>query len=330
MNVAIIGAGVAGLTLAKQLSRSGVDVRVFEKARALGGRITTKHLDWGQVDIGAQYFTARDQRFQSQVKLWLDEGVVSQWEFTPYRKTNSTLVASPDATPRYVGTPGMSCIGESLAKDLDIQLSTRIDHVYSSVEGWKLVCANGSEIKNHFDWVVVSAPAEQVPLLIKNSPLDIPIHQTVHQPCWALALATRGDVDNQIQGFFGDDIVSWVSRLSSRPNQIISNEFDDCWMLHFSSEWSNNNGRDTLVDIERLGFNWLIESLDNYAIEPLSLLHSYTHYWRYAKVIDTRVSQSYIINEENQIAVIGDWLNGGRVEGAYLSGLELSEHLIGH
>ena len=58
MKVAIIGAGIAGLTAARELVERGAQVKVFEKARGLGGRLSTKRLVWGKLDIGAQYFTA--------------------------------------------------------------------------------------------------------------------------------------------------------------------------------------------------------------------------------------------------------------------------------
>ena len=61
--VAVIGAGVAGLTCARELARSGVDVGVFEKARGGGGRAATRRTGDYHFDHGAQYFTARDARF---------------------------------------------------------------------------------------------------------------------------------------------------------------------------------------------------------------------------------------------------------------------------
>ena len=70
MKIAIVGAGISGVCAANLLAQEGFKVDVFEKSRGLGGRLTTKRLDWAHIDIGAQYFTARDPRFIKQVEAW--------------------------------------------------------------------------------------------------------------------------------------------------------------------------------------------------------------------------------------------------------------------
>ncbi len=60
--IAIIGAGLTGLTLANRLNQHA-EVTVFEKARGVGGRMTTRHADPFSFDHGAQFFTVRNKRF---------------------------------------------------------------------------------------------------------------------------------------------------------------------------------------------------------------------------------------------------------------------------
>lgn len=50
--VIVIGAGVAGLTAATLLARAGKTVRVFEKARAVGGRAVTQQRDGFHFNLG--------------------------------------------------------------------------------------------------------------------------------------------------------------------------------------------------------------------------------------------------------------------------------------
>ena len=66
--VAIIGAGIAGLVCAQMLSSVGIQVVVFDKARAPGGRITTRRRDDFEWDMGAQMFTAENDLFVEQVR----------------------------------------------------------------------------------------------------------------------------------------------------------------------------------------------------------------------------------------------------------------------
>ncbi len=42
--VAVIGAGMTGITCARALADAGFDVTVFEKSRGLGGRMATRRV----------------------------------------------------------------------------------------------------------------------------------------------------------------------------------------------------------------------------------------------------------------------------------------------
>jgi len=67
--VAIVGAGMAGLACAAQLRAAGVPVSVFDKGRRPGGRISTCGVDDRlSFDHGCQYFYANDPIFDRQVR----------------------------------------------------------------------------------------------------------------------------------------------------------------------------------------------------------------------------------------------------------------------
>ena len=73
--VAIIGAGIAGLSCATQLARHGCAVSVFDKSRGPAGRMSTRRGEGWQCDHGAQYFTARSPEFRAEVARWQAAGV---------------------------------------------------------------------------------------------------------------------------------------------------------------------------------------------------------------------------------------------------------------
>jgi monoamine oxidase len=56
--IAIIGAGIAGLAAANFLHKAAHVIHLFDKSRGSGGRMSSKRSDVGQLDLGAQYFTA--------------------------------------------------------------------------------------------------------------------------------------------------------------------------------------------------------------------------------------------------------------------------------
>ncbi len=55
MKVAVIGAGIAGLTCAFELHKAGVDVEVFERDATVGGRMNTRTKDGLAFDVGANF-----------------------------------------------------------------------------------------------------------------------------------------------------------------------------------------------------------------------------------------------------------------------------------
>jgi len=318
MKIAVIGAGMSGLSAASALSDAGAQVDVFEKSRGLGGRLAVKRLDWGNVDVGAQYFTARDHGFQQQVAKWSSNGHCTRWRFTPSVLKNGVLEASPDDIERYVGVPGMNSIVHALAAQLRVHRGTRITRLQRRNHAWLLESDTG-EIFGGYDKLVVSLPADQSRVLLYDaSEIADKIPTDIHQPCWALALATQGEVAKDIQGIFGDDIVSWVSRHSAKPGREYGSDNEDIWVLHFSPEWSCQH--EQVEGIAQIGLQWLQNALVNATQTELRLKHSHQHFWRYARVAnDGREQVGEIVDVSQGLAVVGDWCCGGRVEGAFLS-----------
>ena len=77
-SVAVIGGGIAGLICARILMDHRLAVTVVDEGREPGGRLSTRQGDGYQFDAGAQYFTARDTRFQREVDAWLAQGLAAE------------------------------------------------------------------------------------------------------------------------------------------------------------------------------------------------------------------------------------------------------------
>lgn len=103
--IAIIGTGIAGLSAAQALTEAGHTVQLFDKSRGSGGRMSSKRSDAGSLDLGAQYFTARDRRFVTEVQRWQSQGWVAEWAPQLYSYQGGQLNMSPDEQTRWVGAP---------------------------------------------------------------------------------------------------------------------------------------------------------------------------------------------------------------------------------
>jgi renalase len=156
--VAVVGAGIAGLTCARTLTDHGFAVTVFDKGRGPGGRTATRRVNPDLAfDHGAQYFTARDPNFVRSVGVWLERGVVAEWGGRIV-KLQGGAAADTTPQPRYVGVPGMSAVAAHLAAGLAVQWETLTARSSVSPAGWQLVDESGGGY-GPFDFLVVALPA---------------------------------------------------------------------------------------------------------------------------------------------------------------------------
>ena len=81
IDIVIVGAGLTGIMAARTLTDKGYEVLLIDKGKSVGGRMATRRIGGGKVDHGAQFFTVRTERFQSEVDQWLSQGFIK-----PFRK----------------------------------------------------------------------------------------------------------------------------------------------------------------------------------------------------------------------------------------------------
>lgn len=309
MQIAIIGAGMAGLTCAGRLVSNGHSVRLFDKGRGPGGRMSSRRAEVDgetvHFDHGAQYFTARDERLARQVESWEADGIVARWP--------------ADKGDAWVGVPTMNAPIRAMAAAADVAFGTRIESIRAVGTGWKLV---GPEAPREiFDAVISAVPAEQVPgLLADNAPQMAALAaQTVSDPCWTVmaVFAERPPLPDTLRDA---GPIGWAARNASKPGRGDA----ECWVVQGSPEWS----REYLEEEPAAVTTLLLDHLQHHAGGALpDLRHAAAHRWRYAKCGDA--GQGALWDAETRIGVCGDWLHGPRVEDAFLSGWELAQKVIG-
>ena len=210
--IAIIGTGIAGLSAAHALRSAGQTVQLFDKGHGSGGRMASKRSEAGTLDLGAQYFTARDRRFLDALQHWREEGWVDEWKPALYQYRDGQLSPSPDEQPRWVGIPRMSAITRALLTDLQVVFSCRITEVFRGKQHWHLQDAEG---QNHgpFNQVLIAIPAPQAtPLLASVPKLAATAASVVMEPTWAVALGFREVLDTPVQGcFVHGSPIAWLA-----------------------------------------------------------------------------------------------------------------------
>lgn len=141
--------------------------------------------------------------------------------------------------------------------------------------------------------------------------------RTRMQACWALMLRYADPLSLPFDGLFcNDPRASWLCRNNSKPGR----STDECWVVHAAPAWSEAHlGADP---------GWIAEQLEAVlrAHGAPPAIGRELHRWRHASC-EGRAPRDAYWDPDTCIGVCGDWLAGGRVEGAWLSARVLAERI---
>lgn len=164
--VAIIGAGVAGLATAYGLRTLPVDVTVFEKSRGFGGRAATRGRHGCRYDHGANYITSRSERADRLLTAHLPTKDLVEigrpiWQFNQ-NGTLSRVETGVEDQPKWTYRQGISRLGKLLARysRAEVQTETKIKCLSYDHAQWSLL-TTGETSHGPFDAVVFTPPAPQ-------------------------------------------------------------------------------------------------------------------------------------------------------------------------
>lgn len=320
--IAVIGAGLSGLVAARELHGCAA-VTVFEKSRGFGGRMATRYRDDFEFDHGAQFFTARSPVFQDFLQPLIAKGVVVSWHarFAELERSKVAAIRDwDDAYPHYVGAPRMSAIGGYLAEGLDVRQNTTVAQLRRETDGWSLADSDGGAL-GRFDWVVCAMPAAQTAALL---PAQSRLHRLASEvrmrACFALLLGFDKPMSLPWQAALVSAAdISWISVNSSKPQRA------DGFTLvaHATNAYADANlDRDPSEVQDHL----LREVSAVTGIDCDDAASRQLQRWRYANA-DKRVGPGCFVENEMQLAGCGDWFLRGRVEAAFLSGVEAANDL---
>jgi renalase len=325
--MAVIGSGLAGLSCAQALLQAGHTVHVFDKARGPSGRMSTRRSEdengpW-QCDHGAQYFTARDAAFRSEVARWQQAGVAAVWDARLASFDGSAWATSHTPMERFVGTPRMTSpaawLVHNLGEDSLTQWQTTVQQVERSEGGWVITSAEHGPHRQRYAAVLLAVPAPQaVPLLKVVAPAGAAMATSARmRGSWAVMLRYSSPVSMPWDGaFINTGPLRWVARDSSKPGRTGA----ETWLLHASPEWSEAHIEDSAESVSAA----LLTAFA--ALGGPAPLAATAHRWRYADT-EPALSQGSWWDASLRLGMCGDWLHGGKVEGAWLSGRALAAQM---
>lgn len=305
MRIAIVGAGMAGLACADGLAGAGHRVRLFDKGRGPGGRMSARRVTVGDTefrfDHGAQYFTARDPAFVAEVDRWAAAGVAARWP-----------AAGSDA---WVGTPAMNAPVKALAARHDVQWGARVDAVEGAAGQWRLA---GVDVAGLFDAVLVAVPAEQAATLLASVQPGFGARaaSSVSAPCWTAMIAFARPIASDRAIVRDAGPIGWATCDGAKPGH----DGRETWVVQGSPEWSRAHLEDEAAEVASRLLAALADATGSALPEPI---HLSAHRWRYARS-SAGAGDAALWDPGTGIGACGDWLIGPRVEAAFLSGRALA------
>ncbi len=317
--IAIVGAGLTGLSAARALGASGHATVLFEKSRGPGGRCATRRGEAGHFDHGAQYFTVRSAAFEKDVNAWCRLGQVVR--YAPRLATidaNGALMTG-SATQRFIAVPGMNTLAKLLAADLDVRCQTHITAL--THDGlWSLQDEHGERYPGFDAMVLTAPPSQSAALLGPDDRFAAALQNMTMLPCWAAMLNFPRALPVAFDAaFVNHGPLSWIARDSAKPGRMPGER----WLVHVgpraSRSWLEDAAEDVLPRIVGAFFAAL-------GIAPTSPSHATAHRWRYA-LAAAPVDDGCWIDAERRLAIGGDWCAGSRIEGACMSGRAIAEGL---
>ncbi|NYF18031.1 hypothetical protein HDC37_002887 [Microbacterium sp. AK009] len=160
VDVMVVGGGISGLACARAASDGGLSVRVLDRGRRVGGRLSSRTVWKRAVDLGASYFVpGRSEDFREVVAGWEARGLARPW-------TDTFVVIDADGEQtlkqgpmRWAAPRGLRSLALDLAEGLDV----RQEHTVARVEPYRV---DGDDVGE----VVLAMPGPQAARLTGTAP----------------------------------------------------------------------------------------------------------------------------------------------------------------
>jgi renalase len=332
LDFAVIGAGIAGLTAASEISCLGYTLAVFEKARGTGGRLSSKRVahDNGEFmafDLGCVSITAATATFSEQLESWHSSGVVAPWW------------KDDQALNHYVAVPRNSGLTRHLSKNLECHFSTRITSITRIDNVWHLFSDDGGNVKllaRAKSVIIAVPPAQAYDLLPVDHRFKSELEKVTVGAQWVMGLEVDNDFSDLPVIAYPESVsifsISQENRKPGRRDGGSKSEADSVasiLQIQASQLWTRQHLESTHEEVS----STLISELEHYLQQPLSIINAYVHRWLYSCVTQGIEAKDGYLWDGEGLGLIGDYFNSDSttsiagVESAWLSGKSLADCL---
>ena len=335
MKIAVIGAGVAGLTAGRVLAEVGHEIVVFEKSRGYGGRLATRYTgnnNTTKVDHGLPYIEVSSDKIEPLVNELIDSGILEPWvgPFVHKNEQGEETDIKP-TKKRYIAPKGMNQVGKKLARMVDVRTETKVSGITHIGEdrtkkrSWMLNFPTG--LAENFDAVIIATPSKQAYAILNTTIDEVAtlkllrdVDSVEYEPSFSLMVGYgSADIPNWAMMECDNDVIESITNEASKREEGAECSFVVHTTAEFAKKFMNSN-RD---EVEEIILDELSEILGGWSALPE---WKQLHFWRYSKVknpLDCPFME--VVGHDAPIALVGSYMNGDSVESAYLSGLAIGK-----
>jgi renalase len=324
VRIAIIGAGISGLTLARNL-RNFADIFVFEKARGVGGRMSTRYADPFYFDHGAHTFTARTKLFQYFLKPYIENGTIAEWKGEMInleigKKAEKFLCVEP----HFVASPNMNSLCKKMSEGINIHFSNEVFPLaMKQPNGWNLFTSEHISLGT-FDWVISTAPPEQTLSLFGEHMIPkSSLHSSKMHACYSLMIGINKPWDKEwIVGKVHKNPIQSILINSTKPGR---NKAVTAIVAHSCKFWADTHIDQDIGKVQE----FLLAQFEKVSrIDYSSADYISTHRWKYAVVNETQ-KPGVFLDVTKKLAATSDWCGNSQIEEVWFNASKLSD-LIAH
>ncbi|MFM9264464.1 NAD(P)/FAD-dependent oxidoreductase [Tychonema sp. BBK16] len=332
-DVAVIGAGMAGLICANQLRLAGYSVVVVEKSRGVGGRVATRRVNGTRADHGARYLEHQGDAVQGLIDVLLDRDILKLWTDTVCEFRQGELFSSPNCC--YVAPAGMNAVGKYLAEGLEIWSGRRVQAISASESQlWRLsleVTDDNLERPQELfaKAIVVAIPAPQALMFLTAEIGFLPdfiekLRSVEYDPCITVMAGYSAEREQDLSGlnswwktisFPDDSELAWIGFDSSKRLESAQPVF----VVHSSASFAESYFEAT--DLSGVGQHLLDRTSENLIPWLKQPEWFQVHRWRYAFCRNPLPVSCLPAAGTLPLVCAGDLCGEGQIEAALRSGL---------
>lgn len=339
-DVVIVGAGIAGLTLARELRARGHEPLVLERARGVGGRCATRRIDGQPVDHGLGFLHGGDPRFLDALEHAFGASpVIEGWPIA--REGEGT-----PCQPRAFGThgrrlapgDGVNAFAKSLAQGTRVRTHARVTALALVPEpaagrAWEVTLEGGERLRTRALVLTQPVPgaialleplAERDPDVRALVPLLALVH---HVPCLTV-IARYGNASGFPRWDAAYPEASDVIQVALNDSSKRARGSAPTLVIQARPQWSRLHLKDAPEGWARMLLDEAVRLWGAPVGAPATMQ---AHAWRHARVATGSELAAPLLRPLPGGALLGMAGDGfheaGGAEGAFLSGLSLAARL---